>query len=65
MREKINPEAAQPTTVQSFEFSDRNPPVNEVGGPDAEGGQIASPSVAEQRMTPVAPAVPPDAGLAY
>jgi hypothetical protein len=62
---KIDPEAGQPTTVQAFDLSDRNPVVTEWGGTDAGGGQIASPAPGEQRVTPEGPAVPPDAGLEY
>jgi hypothetical protein len=62
---KIDPEAMQPSGVQSFEFSDRNPAVESWGGADAEGGQIATPSPAEQRVTPEGTAVSPDAGLKY
>ena len=62
MSSKIDPEAAQPSTVQSFELSDRNPVVTEWG--DA-GGPVASPSAGEQRVTPEGPAVSPDTGLKY
>ena len=62
MSEKIDPEAAQPTSVQSFEFSDRNPAVANWG---EGGGQSESPSVSEERVTPEGPAVPADAGLKY
>jgi hypothetical protein len=62
MSGKINPEAAEPSTVQAFDLSDRNPAVVEWGG---GGGQIASPTMAEQRVTPEGPAVPEDAGLEY
>ncbi len=62
MSGKIDPGAAQPTTTQSFEFSDRNPPVVRWG---AGGGQIESPSATEIRMTPEGPAVSPDTGLQY
>jgi hypothetical protein len=65
MSEKINPEAAQPSTIQSYEFSDRNPAVVTWGGTDADGGQIASPSLAEARVMPEGAAVPADAGLKY
>ena len=65
MSEKINPEAAQPTTVQSFELSDRNPAVVNRGGTDAEGGQVAIPPASDVRVTPEGPAVPADAGLKY
>jgi hypothetical protein len=59
----INPEAAQPTTTQAFEQSDRNPPVTNCGGTDAEGGQVPTPAAAESRVTPPSPAVSPNAGL--
>jgi hypothetical protein len=65
MSGKINPEAMEPSTVQSFFLSDRNPPVTELGGTDAEGGQIASPAASEQRVTPEGPAVSLDTGLKY
>jgi hypothetical protein len=65
MSEKINPEAMEPSTEQSFFLSDRNPAVAEWGGTDAEGGQIASPMPSEQRVTREGPAVSPDAGLEY
>jgi hypothetical protein len=65
MSDKIDPEAAQPATVQSFELSDRNPAATSWGGTDAEGGQIASPAAAESRVTPEGAAVSPDAGLKY
>jgi hypothetical protein len=64
MSEKIDPEAMEPSTVQSFFYSDRNPPVN-WSGTDSDGGQIPSPAVSEQRVTPESPAVSPDAGLKY
>jgi len=59
----INPEAATPTTTQSFELSDRNPPVANWGGVDAEGGLIATPASSESRVTPAGPRVSPNAGL--
>jgi hypothetical protein len=62
MSSKIDPEAAQPTTVQSFEFSDRNPVVAEWG---EGGGVIASPSATESRVTPEGATVSPDAGMKY
>jgi hypothetical protein len=65
MSEKINPEAMEPSTEQSFFFSDRNPAVTEWGGTDAVGGQIESPVPTEQRVTPEGPAVSPDTGLKY
>lgn len=60
MSEQINPEAAQPSSVQSSVLSDRNPVVTSWGGTDAEGGQIAAPAGGEQRVTP---AEAPDAGV--
>jgi hypothetical protein len=63
MSSEINPEAAQPSTTQSFEQSDRNPPVTEWGGTDAEGGQVPSPSGAESRVTQPGPGPSADAGL--
>jgi hypothetical protein len=63
--ERIDPEAARPTSIQSFDMSDRNPAVADWGGTDAEGGQIASPAAAEQRVTPEGAAVSPDTGLKY
>jgi hypothetical protein len=65
MSGKINPEAMQPSTVQSFFFSDRNPAVENWGGTDAEGAHIPSPSESEERVTPEGPAVSPNAGLKY
>ncbi len=59
----INPEAAQPSSTQAFEQSDRNPPVTKLGGADAEGGQIAAPPLAESRMTQPGPAPSANAGL--
>jgi hypothetical protein len=60
MSEKINPEAEQPSTVQSFELSDRNPAVIEWG---ETGGQIAAPAADESRVTPEGPEDSPDAGV--
>jgi len=65
MNGKIDPEAMQPATEQSFNMSDRNPVVGNWGGTDAEGGQIAYPAATESRMTPEGKAVSPDAGLKY
>ncbi len=59
----INPEAAQPSTTQAFEQSDRNPPVTEWSATDGGGGQLPSPAAAESRVTPPGPAVSADAGL--
>jgi hypothetical protein len=65
MSQKVNPEAAEPSTVQAFDLSDRNPVVNEFGGPEAGGGLMESPGVEEERVTPEGPAVSEDEGLKY
>jgi len=62
MSSKIDPEAAQPSTVQSFELSDRNPAVAEWG---EGGGQVETPAASESRVTPEGAAVSPEAGLKY
>jgi hypothetical protein len=62
MSDAINPEASQPTTIQGFEQSDRNPPVANWGGADAEGGPTLAPAPLESRMTQ-RPAPSADAGL--
>jgi hypothetical protein len=63
MSSAINPEAAQPSSTQAFEQSDRNPAVTNWGGTDAEGGQEPTPAASESRMTEPGPAVSPNAGL--
>jgi hypothetical protein len=63
MSSAINPEAAQPTTTQSFEQSDRNPSVTNWGETDAEGGQLPTPAASESRVTPPGPVSSPNAGL--
>lgn len=63
MSDVINPEAAQPTTFQSFEQSDRNPTVVNSGVANGNGGQIPTPSTSEGRMTQAGPAVSQNAGL--
>jgi hypothetical protein len=65
MSGKVDPEGMKPMTEQSFEMSDRNPAVENWGGTDADGGQIASPAEGEARVTPEGKAVPADAGLKY
>jgi hypothetical protein len=65
MSEKINPEAMEPATIQSFVQSDRNPAVTVFGGTEVDGGQVAVPAMTEVRVTPEGPAVSPDAGLLY
>jgi hypothetical protein len=59
----IDPEAAEPSTPQAFEQSDRNPTVASWGGADAEGGQATSPAASESRVTQPGPAPSPNAGL--
>jgi len=63
MSRLINPEAAEPSTTQSFEQSDRNPPVTNWGGADAEGGQTTAPAASESRVTQPGPAPSANAGL--
>jgi hypothetical protein len=63
MSSVVNPEAAEPSTTQAFEQSDRNPAVTDLGGTDAQGGQTASPSPTASRMTEPGPAPSADAGL--
>jgi hypothetical protein len=63
MNNAINPEAAQPSTIQAFEQSDRNPSVTNWGGTDADGGQIPGPASAESRVTQPGPMLSPNAGL--
>ena len=63
MSSLINPEAAQPTTTQAFEQSDRNPAVADWGGTDAGGGQIPAPTASESHMTQPGPAPSANAGL--
>jgi hypothetical protein len=63
MSSGIDPEAASPTTVQSFEQSDRNPPITNWGGTAAEGGLTASPANSASRVTPIGPPAPANAGL--
>jgi hypothetical protein len=61
MNAKINPEAMEPSTVQSEVLSDRNPEVAEWG---ESGGVIAAPDSGESRVTPEG-AISPDTGLRY
>jgi hypothetical protein len=63
MSNVINPEAAEPTTTQAFEQSDRNPAVTEWDGTDAGGGLTGSPSSSESRVTQAGPGPSADAGL--
>ena len=63
MSSLINPEAAEPSTTQAFEQSDRNPLVTELGGSGADGGEIASPARSESGVTEPGPAPSADAGL--
>lgn len=63
MSDTINPEAAQPSTTQGFEQSDRNPRVTEWGGAEADGGQVSAPAASESRVTKTAPAGPVKAGM--
>ena len=60
MSSLINPEAGQPSGMQSFEQSERNPVITSLG---ESGGQIGAPAFSESRMTPAGGAVSPNAGL--
>jgi hypothetical protein len=62
MSSLTNPEAAQPTSTLSYEQSNRNPQVRWTGT-DSDGGQIASPSASESRVTTQGKAASPNAGL--
>ncbi len=63
MNNFINPEAAQPSTTQGFEQSDRNPLVTNWGGTDASGGQVAAPAPSESRVTQPGAALSANVGL--
>jgi hypothetical protein len=63
MSSAINPEAATPSAPQAFEQSDRNPPVTELGGTEAGGGQLPTPAPSESRVTQPGAAPSADAGL--
>lgn len=63
MSNAINPEAAQPSSTQAFEQSDRNPAVTNWGGTDAEGGQLPTPTPSESRVTQPGTAPSANAGL--
>jgi hypothetical protein len=63
MSSAINPEAAEPTSEQSFEQSDRNPPVVNWNGTDSEGGQLPTPAASESRVTQAGPPPSANAGL--
>jgi hypothetical protein len=56
----INPELAEPSSTQAFEQSDRNPFVTELGGADADRGQVALPSPSESCVTEPGTAPSPD-----
>jgi hypothetical protein len=62
MNSAINPEAAQPSTTQAFEQSDRNPIVSNLIGAD-NGGQILTPLSVNSRVTQPGPMPSPNAGL--
>jgi hypothetical protein len=63
MSSAINPEAATPSIPQAFEQSDRNPPVTELGGAGADGGQLPAPAASESRVTAPGPTPSANAGL--
>jgi hypothetical protein len=60
MSSAINPEAAEPSTTQALEQSDRNPPVTTWG---ESGGQVPTPAPSESRVTQPGPAPSANAGL--
>jgi hypothetical protein len=62
MSSVINPEAAQPSTTQAFEQSDRNPAVS-WRGTEIDGGQLPAPAASESRVTQPGPAPSANAGL--
>jgi hypothetical protein len=62
MSNAIKPELEEPSGMQSFEQSDRNPAVTNWGGTDADGGQT-TPAFSESRVTQPGPATSPNAGL--
>jgi hypothetical protein len=63
MSSAINPEAAEPSSTQGFEQSDRNLQVTNWNGTDAEGGQLPTPAASESRVTQPGPAPSATAGL--
>lgn len=62
MNSATNPEAAQPSTTQSLEQSDRNPVVSNLVGANT-GGQIPTPLSADSGVTQPGPELSPNAGL--
>jgi hypothetical protein len=62
MNSAISPEAAQPSTTQAFEQSDRNPVVSNLIGAD-NGGQMPAPLFADSRVTQPGAMPSPNAGL--
>jgi hypothetical protein len=60
MSSLINPEAAEPSTTQAFEQSDRNPQVTSLG---VSGGQTPAPAASESRVTQPGPAPSANAGV--
>jgi hypothetical protein len=63
MSSAINPEAAEPSSTQAFEQSDRNPQVTNWNGTDAEGGQLPAPAPSGSRVTVPGAAPSANAGL--
>jgi hypothetical protein len=63
MGSAIDPEAAEPSSTQGFEQSNRNPAVTNWNGTDSEGGQLATPASSESRVTQPGPAPSANAGL--
>jgi hypothetical protein len=63
MSSAINPEAAEPSSAQAFEQSDRDPQVTYWNGTDSEGGQLPTPAASESRITQPGPTPSANAGL--
>jgi hypothetical protein len=63
MSSAINPEAAEPTSTQAFEQSNRNPLVVNWNGTDSEGGQLPAPAASGSRITQPGPPPSANAGL--
>jgi hypothetical protein len=61
MSRTINPEAAQPSSTQAFEQSDRNPAITNWEG---DGGPVPAPAALESRVTQPGREPSADAGLA-
>jgi hypothetical protein len=63
MSNMINPEAAEPSTTQASEQSDRNPQVTDWGGIESNGHQLFTPALSESLVTQPGSATSASAGL--